>query len=168
MIDEKPQLETEQLDAARRRVLQGSLGAGAMGLAVGAGLLSPQALLAAWPEAAFKAKDQAAALSELLGSDAVETSDAINIKAPDIAENGAVVPVTVSTDLEGVKTITIFAMGNQAPLIASFELAEQAAPFVSTRIKMAKTADVVAVVQTQDGLLSNSKEVKVTIGGCGG
>lgn len=156
------------IDAKRRTLLKGSLGAGAMSVAAGAGLLSPQALLAAWPEAAFKAKDQGGALKALFESDAVETSDAINIKAPDIAENGAVVPVTVSTDLEGVKSISVFAMGNQSPLIASFELTETSVPFVSTRIKMAETADVVAVVQTKDGLFSNAKNVKVTIGGCGG
>lgn len=156
------------IDAKRRTLLKGSLGAGAVGLAASAGLLTPGALLAAWPEGAFKAKDQAEALKDLVGSDAVETSDAINIKAPDIAENGAVVPVTVSTDIEGVKSIAVFAAGNQTPLIASFDLAENSAPFVSTRIKMAKTADVVAVVQTESGLMSNAKNVKVTIGGCGG
>ena len=108
------------------------------------------------------------ALSSLLGSDAKEASDAIQIKAPDIAENGAVVPVTVETTLEGVKSIAIIADGNATPLVASFDLGESAVPFVSTRIKMGKTADVVAVVQTGDKLLSNAKNVKVTIGGCGG
>jgi sulfur-oxidizing protein SoxY len=156
------------IDAKRRILLKGSLGAGAIGVAVGAGLLAPRAVLAAWPEAAFKAEDQATALKDLLGSDAVEASDQVKIKAPDIAENGAVVPVTVESDVEGAKSISIIASGNNTPLIASFELGENAVPFVSTRIKMAKTADVVAVVQTADGLLSAAKPVKVTIGGCGG
>jgi len=156
------------IDAKRRTLLKGSLGAGAVGIAVSAGLLSPRAVLANWPEAAFKAEDQAAALNELLGSANPESSDAVKVKAPDIAENGAVVPVTVETDVEGVKTISIIAAGNNTPLIASFDLGENAVPFVSTRIKMAKTADVVAVVQTADGLLSAAKPVKVTIGGCGG
>jgi sulfur-oxidizing protein SoxY len=156
------------IDAKRRLLLKGSLGAGAVSLAVGAGLLAPRAVLAAWPEAAFKATDTATALNDLLGSDATETSDAVKIKAPDIAENGAVVPVTVEGDMEGAKSIAIIASGNNTPLIASFDLGENALPFVSTRIKMAKTADVVAVVQTDSGLLSNAKSVKVTIGGCGG
>jgi sulfur-oxidizing protein SoxY len=156
------------IDAKRRILLKGSLAAGSVGVAVGAGLLSPRMVLASWNEAAFHAKDLPAALTSLMGSDATETNDAIKIKAPDIAENGAVVPVTVETDMEGVKSIAIVADQNQTPLIASFDLGESALPFVSTRIKMAKTSNVVAVVQTADKLYSNAKEVKVTIGGCGG
>ena len=156
------------IDAKRRVLLKGSLGAGAIGVAVSAGLLAPSTVLAAWPEAAFKATDTSAALKDLLGSDATETSDKVTIKAPDIAENGAVVPVTVESDVEGAKSIAIIASGNGTPLIASFDLGESAMPFVSTRIKMAKTADVVAVVQTEAGLFSAAKPVKVTIGGCGG
>ncbi|WP_058556710.1 thiosulfate oxidation carrier protein SoxY [Thiohalocapsa sp. ML1] len=156
------------IDAKRRILLKGSLGAGAVGVAVSAGLLTPGAVLADWPEAAFAADSQAAALSDLFGSDATEASDKVKVKAPDIAENGAVVPVTVESEVENAKAISIIASGNNTPLIASFELGSDAVPFVSTRIKMAKTSDVVAVVQTDAGLLSASKSVKVTIGGCGG
>jgi sulfur-oxidizing protein SoxY len=156
------------IDAKRRILLKGSLAAGAVGVAVGAGILTPRAVLAAWPEAAFKATDTAAALKDLLGSDATETSDKVTIKAPDIAENGAVVPITVETDMENIASISIVASGNQTPLIASFDLGENAVGFVSTRIKMAKTSDVVAVVKSGDQVFSSAKEVKVTIGGCGG
>ncbi len=156
------------IDAKRRTLLKGSVGIGAVGLAAGAGVLTPGVLLASWPEAAFKATDKTAALKDLLGSGTIEPSDAIDIKAPDIAENGAVVPVTVSTDLEGVKSITIVSPSNKMPLIATFELFDSAAPFVSTRIKMAETSEVMAVVQTQAGLFSAVKSVKVTVGGCGG
>jgi sulfur-oxidizing protein SoxY len=156
------------IDAKRRMLLKGSLAAGSVGVAVGAGLLSPSLVLASWNEAAFSAKAVPDALKGLLGSDATETSDAIMIKAPDIAENGAVVPITIETSLPGVKSISIIADKNQTPLIASFDLGESAVPFVSTRIKMAETSNVVAVVQTADKVYSNAKEVKVTIGGCGG
>jgi sulfur-oxidizing protein SoxY len=156
------------IDAKRRTLLKGSLGVSAIGVAVGAGLLTPGTVLANWPKAAFEAKETNAALKDLLGSDATESSDKVKIKAPDIAENGAVVPVTVESDVDGAKTISIMAAGNGTPLIASFELGENAIPFVSTRIKMAKTSDVIAVVQTGDALLSAAKPVKVTIGGCGG
>lgn len=159
------------IDAKRRILLKGSLAAGALGAAVGAGILTPRVVLAAgpeWPEAAFSAKSVDDALTELLGSNAHEASEDIKIKAPDIAENGAVVPVTVESGMEGISSISIIAAGNQTPLIASFELGEGAAGFVSTRIKMAKTADVVAVVKAGDKVYSTAKEVKVTIGGCGG
>jgi sulfur-oxidizing protein SoxY len=156
------------IDAKRRILLKGSLAAGAVGVAVGAGLLAPRAVLAAWNEAAFNATDMKAGLKALIGVEAGEASSDITIKAPDIAENGAVVPVTVETTTPGVKSITIIAEGNQTPLIASFNLGEAAVPNVSTRIKMGKTANVQAVVQTADKVFSAVKEVKVTIGGCGG
>jgi sulfur-oxidizing protein SoxY len=156
------------IDAKRRILLKGSLAAGAVGVAVGAGLLTPRMVLAAWPEAAFSAKSVDDALTALFGSATHEASDAIQIKAPDIAENGAVVPVTVETEMEGISSISVIAAGNQTPLIASFDLGAGAVGFVSTRIKMAKTANVVAVVKAGDKVYSTAKEVKVTIGGCGG
>ena len=156
------------IDAKRRILLKGSLTAGAVGIAVGAGLLAPRALLAAWPESAFKAASVDDALKELLGTNTHEASDSVKIKAPDIAENGAVVPVTVESDAEDISSISIIAAGNQTPLIATFNLGEGALGFVSTRIKMAKTAEVIAVVKAGDKVMSAAKEVKVTIGGCGG
>jgi sulfur-oxidizing protein SoxY len=156
------------IDPRRRILLKGSLAAGAVGVAVGAGLLTPRAVLAEWPEGAFRAGSVDDALTALLGGTAHEANDAVQVKTPDIAENGAVVPVTVETELEGITSISIIAAGNQTPLIASFILGEGGLGFVSTRIKMAKTADVIAVVKAGDKVYSSAKEVKVTIGGCGG
>ena len=164
------------IDAKRRILLKGSLAAGAVGAAVGAGILTPRVVLAAWPEAAFNAKSVDDALTGLLGSSTHEASEDIKIKAPDIAENGAVVPVTVESGIEGISSISIIAAGNGTPLVASFVLGEGAVGFVSTRIKMGKTAEVIAVVKAveKDGekdvekVYSAAKEVKVTIGGCGG
>lgn len=157
------------IDAKRRILLKGSLAASAVGAAIASGLLTPRMVLAAaWPEAAFTAKSVDEALSELFGSATHEASEDIKIKAPDIAENGAVVPVTVESDMENISTISIIAAGNQTPLIASFELGEGAIGFVSTRIKMAKTSEVIAAVKAGDKVYSTAKEVKVTIGGCGG
>jgi len=155
-------------DPKRRILLQGSLAAGAAGVAVGTGLLTLHAVLAAWPEGAFKAEQLDEALKGLLGTSTYQTDDRVKLKAPDIAENGAVVPVTVEADVEGIDSISIIATGNQTPLIASFTLGAGALGFVSTRIKMAKTAAVVALVKAGDQVMSASKEVKVTIGGCGG
>jgi sulfur-oxidizing protein SoxY len=156
-------------DMKRRIFLKGSLAAGTMGVALGAGLLTPQAVFAAWPKAAFESKKLPEALKALLGSDQHAESGEIKIKAPDIAENGAVVPITVSTGLTGVASISIVAANNPVPLVASFNLGEGAEGFVSTRIKMGKTGDVIALVKQADGKISSAKkEVKVTIGGCGG
>lgn len=155
-------------DPKRRILLQGSLAAGAVGVAVGTGLLTPRAVLAAWPKSAFTAEQLDNALKELLGTSTYEASDRVKLKAPDIAENGAVVPVTVEADVEGIDSISIIATGNQTPLVASFNLGAGALGFVSTRIKMAKTATVIALVKAKDQVMSASKEVKVTIGGCGG
>jgi sulfur-oxidizing protein SoxY len=155
-------------DAKRRIFLKGSLAASALGVAAGAGLLRPQAVMAAWSEAAFAAKEVPGALSALMGSDTTEANDSINIKAPDIAENGAVVPITISTDMADIESIALIAEKNPSPLVASFDLGPGAKGFVSTRIKMGKTGDVVAVVKSGGKLYSNRKGVKVTIGGCGG
>jgi len=152
----------------RRVFLKGSLAAGAVGVAVGAGLLLPRTVLAAWPKDAFAAKEMSAALNSLLGSDSTEESADIKIKAPDIAENGAVVPITISSDMAGIESISVVAAENPVPLVASFNLGEGAQGFVSTRIKMGKTGDVISVIKAGGKLYSARKEVKVTLGGCGG
>ena len=155
-------------DMKRRIFLKRSLTASAVGVAAGAGLLAPQQILAAWNKAAFEAKAVPDALNALLGSGTSEPSDAIKIKAPDIAENGAVVPITVETSMEGVESISVIASANPVPLVANFNLGKGAQGFISTRIKMGKTGDVVGVVKAGGKLYSAKKGVKVTIGGCGG
>ena len=152
----------------RRVLLKGTFAAGATGLAISAGLLTPKAVLAAWPKAAFEAKDSKAALEASMGSSDMTDSGDIKLKAPDIAENGAVVPVTVTSNIDGTEQISIVVAGNQTPLAATFNLGATTSGFVSTRIKMGKTSDVTAVVKAGGKLYSTSKNVKVTIGGCGG
>lgn len=149
----------------RRILLKSGLAVSALGTAA---LLVPRAVLAAWPEKAFHAKKMPEALQALAGTDSASESGDIKIKAPDIAENGAVVPITVSTGMDDVESISIVAVNNPFPLIASFNLGEGALGFVSTRIKMGKSGDVVAVVKAGGKLYSAKKGVKVTIGGCGG
>ena len=152
----------------RRTFLKGSLATGTVAVAVGAGLLSPRAVLAAWPKSAFESKNLQEAMSSLLGSADTSPSGDITIKAPDIAENGAVVPVTISTGMSGVTSMALFVEKNNSPLAANFVLGSNAKGFVSSRIKMAKTSTVIAVVKAGGKALSARKEVKVTIGGCGG
>lgn len=152
----------------RRVFLKGSVAAGTLGVAVGAGLLTPQAVMAAWPSEAFGAKKVDDALSKLMGSSATSPSEDIKIKAPDIAENGAVVPITIESGISDIDSIALIASANGTPLVASFNLGEGAQGFVSTRIKMGKTGDVIAVCKAGDKMFSARKGVKVTIGGCGG
>jgi sulfur-oxidizing protein SoxY len=152
----------------RRIFLKRSLAASAVGIAAGAGLLAPQQILAAWNKAAFEAKELPNALEALLGSSDLTESGDIDVKAPDIAENGAVVPVTITTSIADAESISIIASNNPVPLVANFILGKGATGFASTRIKMGKTGDVIAVVKAGGKLHSAKKEVKVTIGGCGG
>ena len=139
------------------------------GIALAAMAAMPRALLAAaWPEAAFKSEAASDAMMKLFGSDQPTPSDQITLTVPTIAENGAVVPVEVSTTLENVSSISIVVPNNPRPLAASFELMPGTMPELASRIKMGKTSDVMAIVKTDSGLYSVAKEVKVTIGGCGG
>ena len=156
----------------RRIFLQRSAAGGVAVAAAAAGLLAPSQVLANWSDAAFTADNADSAAAGLFGSGTslggIEHSDAITIKAPDIAENGAVVPVSVSSSMDGVSSIAIFAVNNSSPLTAQFDLGARALPQVSTRIKMGKTSPVVAVIKANGKLYKSAKEVKVTIGGCGG
>lgn len=148
--------------------MKGVASIGATVVFTGSGLIHPRAVLAARAENAFEAKSVKDALVGLFGQDATEETDRISMKLPDIAENGSVVPVVVSTDLTNVESISVLAAKNETPLVASFKLGPKADGFVGTRIKMAKTADVIAVVKANGKLYSAKREVKVTIGGCGG
>jgi|SaaInl7_135m_RNA_FD_contig_21_166054_length_1354_multi_16_in_0_out_0_2 sulfur-oxidizing protein SoxY len=156
------------VDMKRRLFLKQSLAAGAMGMLVGTGMLTPKAALAAaWPAEAFKNKDASAAMKALLGTDAPPASAEVKLTAPEIAENGAVVPIKVETGMAGVETITIVAVKNPLPLVANFMMGEGAIAYASTRIKMGTTGDVIAIVKAGGKLHSAKQEVKVTIGGCG-
>lgn len=132
------------------------------------GLGTNTAALADWPKAAFDAREVDAALQSIAGPGAVEASTRIVIIAPPIAENGAVVGVSVETDLPGVDAIHLLAEKNAAPLVASFELAPATAPFVNTRIKIADTTQLIAVVRSEGRLYQARRLVKVTTPGCGG
>ncbi|MCK5696853.1 MAG: thiosulfate oxidation carrier protein SoxY [Gammaproteobacteria bacterium] len=150
----------------RRHFLKNTIATGTVAMAAASGLLVPVQVLA-WNKEAFDAKDVASAMKGAVGTDSAEVSDKIKIKAPDIAENGAVVPVTISSTLKDVTSITIISEKNGTPLIAKFNL-HGAEAFVSTRIKMGKTSNIIAVCESGGKFYKTHKEVKVTIGGCGG
>lgn len=156
------------MNTKRRTFLKGAGAASTVVVAVAAGLLKPTELLAAeWNKAAFDAKGVPDALKALNSAGAADSKD-ITIKAPDIAENGSVVPVEVTSKIAGTTNIALLVEKNPSPLTANFDLANGADGYVSTRIKMGQTSNVRVVVKAGGKSYTAVKEVKVTIGGCGG
>jgi len=123
---------------------------------------------AAWPSAYFRENNYQKTLKELFGDQKLTETNDIQLKLPKMAENGAVVPIIITSNLENTRSITILADKNPVPLIARFSFADTAIPYVSARIKMAETSHVVVVVKAGENYFIKKRKVKVTIGGCGG
>ncbi|EKS28894.1 thiosulfate oxidation carrier protein SoxY [Afipia felis] len=157
------------LRTSRRSLLKGAALATVFGasLNVMRSVAAFAADAAGWPADAFKQKNEADALKALYGKSA-EASDKVKLDAPEIAENGAVVPISVSSTLPKVTAISVLVLENPYALAASYKIPEGTLPSVSNRLKMAKTSKVVAIVEADGKLYSATKEVKVTVGGCGG
>jgi sulfur-oxidizing protein SoxY len=155
--------------------------------AIATGLLRPSDALADWNKGAFESKTVADALKNLKVAAPADTKDIvirapdiaetgaapskdILIEAPQIAENGAVVPIEIQSNIPGTRSISVLIEKNPFPYVATFDLAQGAAlPFVALRVKMGETSNVRVVAATADGKFHSAvKEVKVTIGGCGG
>ncbi len=137
------------------------------GLLAATGFL-PMPAQAAWPQAAFEAKTLADAVKALGGGAPVESKD-VTITGPDIAENGAVVPVGCATTLPGVKRLLLLVEKNPSVLAAVFDVTDAIEANISTRTKMGQSSNVFAVAMMGDGkVLYAAKEIKVTLGGCGG
>jgi sulfur-oxidizing protein SoxY len=157
------------LSATRRLILKGAASVALLGLGNLPFSLAP-ALAAAndkYPEEAFKQKSGDDAIKLLYGK-TPEKSDKVKLDAPEIAENGAVVPISVSSTLADVTSISILVAENPNPLAASYKIPAGTIPSVANRLKMAKTSNVTAIVEAGGKLYSATKEVKVTVGGCGG
>lgn len=162
-------IATNEYSEARRLLLKGAGVAALIGLGV-IPFDVPRALAAAndkYPEDAFKQKTVADAIKALYGKTA-EPSDKVKMDAPEIAENGAVVPISATTTLSGVTSISFLVSENPISLVASYKIPDGTLPSVGNRIKMAKTSNVVVLVEADGKLYSATKEIKVTVGGCGG
>lgn len=153
----------------RRTVLKASSGLTVLGLAISAGLIKPSEALAAEgrSEAAFKAKSMDDLMKALGGSAPTESAD-ITVVAPDIAENGAVVPVGAKSGIPNTTEVSLLVSENPAMMSAQFMIPEGTDAEVNTRVKMGKTSDVYALVKADGKYYFAKKEVKVTLGGCGG
>ncbi len=156
------------MDQLRRTFLKSAGIAGSVVVAIGAGLLkSGEALAAAWNTSAFAAKNISDAMSAAGFTGAADSKD-ISIKAPEIAENGAVVPVEITCTIPGTTSMAIFVEKNPTPMVAQFDFMAGAESYISTRIKMGQTSLIRVAVKAGGKTYNATKEVKVTIGGCGG
>jgi len=159
----------ENINSGRRTVLKGTAIAAMLGVSGIGDLLTMSKAQAAWPKDAFDSETVDDVMKALFKEDVVaEDSAEVTLKAPDIAENGAVVPISVKSKIPGVSQIVILVEKNPSPMTASFQLGEGAKADVSTRIKMGSTSDVITLVEAQGKVYAARKNVKVTIGGCGG
>jgi sulfur-oxidizing protein SoxY len=156
---------------SRRTVMQGAIAGGLAALGFAGTVPFDRARATAdaskWPKDAFSQKTQAAAIKTLYGK-TPEASDKVSLDAPEIAENGAVVPISIATTLPGVTSISIVVAGNPFPLAAHYIIPQGTAAAVASRLKMAKTSNVIALIEAGGKIFSATKEVKVTVGGCGG
>jgi sulfur-oxidizing protein SoxY len=154
------------MQQTRRSIIRGG---GALGLlaVLGSALLKPGRALAARNQGAFEAKSAVDAMRSLGVSNAEDSKDIV-IRAPDIAENGAVVPIDITSNIPGTTSISVFIEKNPFPYTGTFDFAAGAVPFVHLRAKMGETSPVRVVVAAGGKFYTTAKEVKVTIGGCGG
>ncbi len=150
----------------RRQTLQAGLSASTMGLLLSAGIVTPAQAQSA-NKAGFEAKTLKDALASLGAAPAAGGAQ-ITITSPDIAENGAVVPVGVTSEIAGTSDIYILVEKNPFPLSAGFSIPAGTEANVQTRVKMGQSSNIYAVVKANGKLYSSVKETKVTLGGCGG
>lgn len=160
---------TQSTDTTRRTLLKGSALAMTLGLTGVVNLLTTSKAHAAWPTDAFSKETISETMQSLFDRESVPADSAnVTLKAPDIAENGAVVPISVKSSLPNVSRIVILVEDNPNPMTASFNLGKSVKADVSTRIKMGTTSNVIALVEADGEIYAATKNVKVTIGGCGG
>ena len=152
----------------RRSFLKSTLVASAAGAAVTAGILSPNMAFAAAHSGDLTAAKSVEEVMKLLGAEGATESDKIKIKAPEIAENGAVVPVGITSELPGTTEIVSITAANPTPFAARYTIGEGAEAAVKSRFKMGQTTDVIAVIKADGKYYMAKTNVKVTKGGCGG
>ena len=152
----------------RRNFLKNSLMTAVALTTISGLLLKPKNVFAAWPKTSFDITDLNESIKSVYGHNDLSETTKVQLKAPDIAENGAIVPINVKTSLKNVESIMIFVENNPQPLSSGYNLTPKSLPIIGTRIKMGKTSKIIAAVKSKGKIFSASKEVKVTIGGCGG
>lgn len=155
----------------RRAFLKASVALSAYSLATATGLIAPATTQADWLADFFVPATLDETVQKTLNianTSKINSTDKIELKLPSIAENGAVVPITITSTLELVEQMFIFVEKNPVPLAAVFDLSPEVEPYVSARLKIAETCDVIVVAKAAGQLHKVQQTVKVTIGGCGG
>jgi sulfur-oxidizing protein SoxY len=157
------------MDGKRRKILKTGGGLTLLSLVAAAGWLRPgDALAAEWNKAAFDAKSLDDTLKALGGSTSTPSKDIAFVSTPDIAENGAVVPIGIASGIPKTESIAILIEKNPNMLAAMFDIPPGTEPAISTRVKMGQSSNVYALVKADGKYYVASKEIKVTLGGCGG
>ena len=156
------------MDGSRRDVLKRGGGLTLLSLLAAAGWLRPEEALAEWNKAAFEAKTLDDTLKALGGSASTQSKDIAFVSTPDIAENGAVVPIGITSAVPKTESIAILIEKNPNMLAAVFDIPAGTEPAINTRVKMGQSSNVYAVVKADGKYYAAVKEIKVTLGGCGG
>jgi sulfur-oxidizing protein SoxY len=157
------------MNLQRRKALRTGGGLTLLTLVAAAGWLRPEDALAAdWNKAAFETNSMDATVKALGGSAPAQSKDITFFQTPDIAENGAVVPIGITSNIPKTESIAILVEKNPNILAAVFDVPAGTEPSLSTRIKMGQSSNVYALVKADGKYYVASKEIKVTLGGCGG
>jgi sulfur-oxidizing protein SoxY len=157
------------MNLQRRKALRTGGSLTLLTLVAAAGWLRPEdALAAEWNKAAFETNSMDATVKALGGSAPAQSKDIAFVQTPDIAENGAVVPIGITSNIPKTESIAILVEKNPNMLAAVFDIPAGTDPSLSTRIKMGQSSNVYALVKADGKYYVASKEIKVTLGGCGG
>jgi sulfur-oxidizing protein SoxY len=157
------------MDSKRRTALKSGGSVTLLGLLLAAGWLRPgEATAQTWNQAAFDTHGLADTLKALGGAEASQSKDIVFFQTPEIAENGAVVPVGVTSNIPKTESIAILIDKNPNLLAAVFDIPAGTEPTISTRVKMAQSSNIYALVKADGRYYVATKDVKVTLGGCGG
>src|SRR6202051_5121036 len=157
------------MNRTRRQVLKSGSGVTLLTLVGAAGWLKPgDATAEPWNKAAFDTRSMADTMKALGGGEPAQSKDIVFFQTPDIAENGAVVPVGITSNIPKTESIAILIEKNPNMLAASFDIPAGTDPTITTRVKMGQSSNIVALVKADGKYYVAAKEVKVTLGGCGG
>lgn len=157
------------MNRKRRHLLKSGGGVTLLTLLVAAGWLKPgDAAARSWNKAAFDTRSMADTMKALGGGEPVQSKDIVFFQTPDIAENGAVVPVGITSNIPKTESIAVLIEKNPNMLAAVFDIPSGTEPSISTRVKMGQSSNIYALVKADGKYFVASKDVKVTLGGCGG